>query len=96
MRELVRVEHAAKGAALTRADRDICVRALFAASREVRAWFADESGTMRGEATSGASGAVPPRGPACAKKGEQLRLVVDRGDGGSGEVSARAVIFAAP
>ena len=60
MREILRVERAAPSAALPRAERDICVRAIFAASREVRVWFADESGTMRGEPATGASGTDVP------------------------------------
>lgn len=74
-----------------RADRDLCLRAVFAATKPVRAWFADASGAPRGEIASGATGTVPPRGPVCAKKGEALHLVIDTTEG-----SARAVIFAAP
>jgi hypothetical protein len=92
MRELLRVERAAPRSPDVRADRDLCVRAIFAASRPVRAWFADEAGAARGEIAAGASGAVPPRGPACAKKGESLHLVVES----DGPVAARAVLFAAP
>ncbi len=94
MRELLRVERAAPRSPLLRADRDLCLRAVFAASRPVRAWFADEAGVARGEITTGASGAIPPRGPACAKKGESLQLVVE-GES-AGDVAARAVLFAAP
>ena len=94
MREMLRVERAAPRSPDVRADRDLCVRALFAASRPVRAWFADEAGNARGEVAAGASGAIPPRGPACAKKGESLHLVVE-GEG-AGDVAARAVLFAAP
>jgi hypothetical protein len=91
MREALRVEHASPRSPDVRAERDLCLRAVFAAARPVRAWFADESGAARGEIASGASGTVPPRGPVCAKKGEALHLVVETTD-----ASARAVIFAAP
>lgn len=99
MREALRVEHAAPRSPDVRADRDVCVRASFAASKPVRAWFADDSGAARGEATTAASGTVPPRGPVCAKKGEALHLVVEglaQDDGGSPAPTARAVIFASP
>jgi hypothetical protein len=90
MRERLRVERAGGSTALPRAERDLCVRAIFSASRDVRAWFADESGVMRGDVTTAATGTVPPRGPACAKKGEVLRLVIEDAP------PVRAVIFAAP
>ena len=93
MREVLRVERAVPRSPDVRADRDLCVRALFAASGPVRAWFADEAGSVRGDVTTGASGAVPPRGPVCAKKGESLHLVVESEEG---PVAARAVLFAAP
>lgn len=121
MRELLRVERAVPRSAEVRADRDLCLRAVFAASGPARAWFAEPSGAVRGDVTaaSGAAGAagvagvpgvagtVPPRGPACVKKGESLHLVVASGDprdAGSDagrdvrdtRFEARAVIFAAP
>jgi hypothetical protein len=99
MREALRVEHAAPRSPDVRAERDLCVRASFAASVPVRAWFADESGAPRGETTSATSGTVPPRGPVCAKKGEALHIVVERAasdEARSSAPSARAVIFAAP
>jgi hypothetical protein len=99
MREALRVEHAAPRSPDVRAERDLCVRASFAASVPVRAWFADESGAPRGETTSATSGTVPPRGPVCAKKGEALHLVVESAasdEARSTATSARAVIFAAP
>ena len=99
MREALRVEHAAPRSPDVRADRDLCVRASFAAAGPVRAWFADESGAPRGEITSATSGTVPPRGPVCAKKGESLHLVVESAasdEARSSSPSARAVIFAAP
>lgn len=91
MREALRVEQASPRSPDVRADRDLCLRAVFAATKPVRAWFADASGAPRGEIASGATGTVPPRGPVCAKKGEALHLVIDTTEG-----SARAVIFAAP
>jgi hypothetical protein len=102
MRERLRVERAAPRSEEVRAERDLCVRALYAATRPVRVWFADAGGQRRGEVASGTGGAVPPRGPACARKGEALRLVVEGalpagGPGAeAGEPAARAVIFAAP
>lgn len=92
MREVLRVERAAPRSPDIRAERDLCVRALFAASRPARVWLADETGAVRGDVASGPSGPVPPRGPACAKKGESLHLMVEAESG----VAARAVIFAAP
>ena len=92
MREVQRVEQAAPRAPDLRAERDLCVRAVFAASAPVKAWFADQSGAARGEISAAAAGTVPPRGPACLKKGESVHLVVE----GAGPISARAVVFAAP
>jgi len=92
MRELLRVERAAPRSPDVLAPRDLCVRALFAASGPVRAWFADAGGATRGEVTTATSGAVPPRGPACARKGESLHLVIES----DAPVLARAVLFAAP
>lgn len=92
MRELLRVERAAPRSPDVLAPRDLCVRALFAASGPVRAWFSDAGGAPRGEVTTATSGAVPPRGPACARKGESLHLVIES----DASAAARAVIFAAP
>jgi hypothetical protein len=92
MRELLRVERVGPRSVDLRAERDQCVRALFAAPRPVRLWFADDANIARSEIASGTRGAVPPRGPMCAKKGESLHLEVE-GDEGA---EARAVIFAAP
>ena len=89
MRELLRVERAAPRSPDVKAERDQCVRALFSSASPVRIWFVDQSGATRGDATSAASGSVPPRGPVCVKKGDVLHLVVE-GEG------VRAVIFAAP
>jgi hypothetical protein len=96
MREALRVDHAGPRSPDVRADRDVCLRASFAATAQVRTWFADESGAARGETTTGASGTVPPRGPVCAKKGEALHLVVESAEAGTSVTNVRAVIFAAP
>lgn len=92
MREALRVPAAAPRSSDLRADKDTCLRAVFAASSPVRARFADESGAPRGDTTNASSGTVPPRGPVCAKKGEALHLVIES----DAPVGARAVIFAAP
>jgi hypothetical protein len=101
MREAMRVDQAAPRSPDVRADHDTCVRATFAASRSVRAWFADASGAPRGDATTAASGTVPPRGPVCAKKGEVVHLVIEDAPAppsstSSPALSARAVIFTSP
>lgn len=95
MREALRVAAASPRSTDVRADRDQCLRAVFASNVPVRASFADESGSARGEVSTGASGIVPPRGPVCARKGEVLHLVVESAEPGP-PPSARAVIFAAP
>lgn len=90
MREAQRVADAAKPYEL-RADKDICVRALFGADRPVKVWFEDDSKTPRGDvAPASTSSLVPPKGPACAKKGETLKLVIE------GATTARAVIWQSP
>lgn len=96
MREALRVPTTSTRSADLRADKDLCVRAVFAAARPVRASFVDESGAPRGEAAVGASGSVPPRGPVCVKKGEALHLVVDGAEPSAPAAPARAVVFAAP
>lgn len=92
MRELQRLEQASPRSPDVWAERDLCVRAVFAASSPVKTWFADQAGAARGDVSTGASGTVPPRGPACVKKGDSVHLVVE----GEGPVTARAVVFAAP
>jgi hypothetical protein len=90
MREAQRVADAAKPYEL-RADKDTCVRVLFAADPPVRAGIEDESTAPRGDvAPASTSSLVPPKGPACAKKGETLKLVIE------GAVTARAVIWQSP
>ncbi len=98
MREAMRVDQAVPRTPDLRADHDTCVRATFAASRPVRAWFADASGTPRGDTTTAASGTVPPRGPVCAKKGDVVHLVIEDAPAppSTAALSARAVIFASP
>ncbi|WP_146653408.1 hypothetical protein [Labilithrix luteola] len=93
MKETLRADPAAPKTAEIRAERDLCVRAAFAASASVRAWFADASGDARGDAATGVSGLVPPRGPACAKKGEVLRLMVDAP---ANATMSRAVVWTSP
>lgn len=95
MREVLRVDRAAPRSPDVKADRDLCVRALFAAAATVRASLVDQSGTPRGDAAIGAAGTVPPRGPACIKKGEAVHLVLESVPA-RGDAVARAVIFAAP
>jgi hypothetical protein len=95
MREALRTATASPRSADVRAEKDLCLRAVFVSSVPVRASFADESGGTRGETAVGVSGTVPPRGPACAKKGEALHLVLEPTELGSAP-TARAVIFAAP
>lgn len=87
MREALRVSDATRPASVT-ADADACFRAVFAASGPARAWFEDTAGAPRGAEAKGTNGLVPPGGPACARKGEALRLVVSGPD-----VTARAVIW---
>jgi hypothetical protein len=96
MREALRVEHATPRSPEVRAERDLCVRATFAASGPVRAWFADQAGAARGDVATGVSGVVPPRGPACVKKGESVHLVIEGEAPASSALAARAVVFAAP
>ncbi len=95
MREVQRVADASRPIELRApTDRDVCVRAIYAASRPVRAWIEDDGKTPRGDvAPAAATGLVPPKGPACARRGERLRLVID---GGSDPIVARAVVWQAP
>jgi hypothetical protein len=95
MREALRAAAASPRSPDVRADKDLCLRAVFASSVPVRAAFADESGAARGDATTATSGTVPPRGPVCVKKGEVLHLVLESA-AGIPSTTARAVIFAAP
>ena len=91
MREAQRVADATKTFEIRAADKDVCVRALFAADHAVKAWFEDDSKAPRGDvAPASTSSLVPPKGPACAKKGETLKLVIE------GAVTARAVIWQSP
>ena len=89
MREALRVADAKTKPEL-RPEKDTCVRAVIAASAPVKAYFADAQSTPRGDAFEGTEGVVPPNGPACAKGGDVVRLVVE------GDAAARAVVFAAP
>ena len=93
MRIVLRVADATKPIDLPAADRDVCYRAIVASSRPVRARLEDATKAARGDAAPNATSLlVPPRGPACAKKGEVLRLVVDAETG----TVARAVVFQSP
>lgn len=94
MREVLRSDDATKPSLLEVRAADACLRAIVAAGAPVRAWFEDEKHVARGaELTAATSGLVPPRGPACARKGETLRLVVDAQ---GAAVTARAVVWQAP
>jgi hypothetical protein len=86
-------ERVAAGGAV-RFDRDGCVTVVYAANRPVRLWLEDRDQAQRGEASNAASGAVPPRGPACARRGEELRLVVQ--GGGDPTLLLRAIAFVSP
>lgn len=93
MREVLRASDAAtRRFELEAKAADSCFRAVIAASSPARAWFEDDRGAKRGEASIG-DGPVPPRGPACARKGEILRLVVEASGPGA---STRAVVWSAP
>jgi hypothetical protein len=90
MREAQRVADASKPFEI-KADKDTCVRAIFAADHPVKAWLEDDSKSPRGDVTSlSTSSLVPPKGPACARKGETLKLVIE------GATTARAVIWQSP
>ena len=95
MREVARSSEATKPTLLEVRAADACFRAAVAASVSVRAWFEDDRHAIRGAELSGAAGLVPPRGPACARKGENLRLIVEAPDGGTA-ITARAVVWQAP
>jgi hypothetical protein len=93
MREVLRVSDASRPIELPPRDRDACYRVAVAASHPIRARIEDATKTPRGDATPSATSTfVPLRGPACAKKGEVLRLVVDAEPG----TIARAVVWQAP
>jgi hypothetical protein len=92
MREVLRAaDVAGKPATVKATEADTCFRAIVGASGPYRAWFEDDDRSARGEQGSGAL--VPPRGPACARRGETLRLVV-ASDAPS--LVARAVVFQSP
>jgi len=97
MREVLRVSDASKlPAEIKAATSDVCVRAIVASSAPVRAWLEDEAHAPRGEvAVAGGAGAtslVPPRGPACTRRGEVLRLVVEP----TSSTTTHAVIWQSP
>jgi hypothetical protein len=92
MREVLRSSSLTQPIVLPASTNDACYRAVVAASVPVRAWFEDEGHTPRGLEHAGTSGLVPPRGPACARKGEVLRLVVTP----STALTVRAVVWRSP
>jgi hypothetical protein len=93
MRETQRIADASKPYEV-RADRDVCVRAIFAASRPVHAWIEDDTRAPRGDvAPAATSSFVPPKGPACARRGEVLRLVIESGND---PIIVRAVVWQSP
>lgn len=96
MREVLRVSDASKlPAEIKAATSDVCVRAIVASSAPVRAWLEDEAHAPRGEVAvsgAGATSLVPPRGPACTRKGEVLRLVVEP----ASSTTTHAVIWQSP
>jgi hypothetical protein len=95
MHDAARVEHVRELA--LRTERDGCHRVFFSASRPVRAAIVDANGTPRGETATATSGALPPRGPACARAGEALRVTFEpvtiATDGGSPAVDAGSAPF---
>jgi hypothetical protein len=93
MREVQRVPDATQPTVLASGNADVCFRAAVAANVTVRAWFEDETRSARGGELTAVRGLVPPRGPACARRGEKLRLVVEPSNAG---VTARAVVWQAP
>jgi hypothetical protein len=108
MRETQRVgEAAGKPTDLESKTADTCFRAALAANVPVRAWFEDEKHSERGEQTTlseaAKSGLVPPKGPACARKGETLKLMVVRASPQSADsaigrlvIEARAIVWQSP
>jgi len=93
MREVLRTADATTGAILAAGASDACFRAVIASSAPVQARFEDSAGAIRGAPLSGAPGMVPPRGPACARRGETLRLVVELADHAA---RARAIVWQSP
>lgn len=94
MHEVKRASDVKAPLAVDAAGADTCFRAVVAASHPTRSWFEDAGNVIRGEvAERTGTGLVPPRGPVCAKKGEELRLVVMAPNAGT---TTRAVIFASP
>jgi hypothetical protein len=99
MHEVARSADAAARPITIEPTRDVCLRAIVAARIEGVARFEDDGHVARGETTKlpkAKSGLVPPAGPACAKKGERLRLVVEQGPGETEAVVAHAVVWQSP
>jgi hypothetical protein len=76
-----------------KSDADACLRAIVAAEPSVAAWFEDGAHERRGATFSGASGLVPPSGPACFRRGEASRLVVTKANASG---AARAIVWQSP
>ena len=96
MREIARVPNVLPKTADIAAERDQCVRMLVSSSALVKLSLVDASGATRGEPTTVTTAPVakvPAGGPACVKKGEALRLVVEGAPPGA---TVRAVVFASP
>lgn len=92
-------------AAEVRAERDLCVRAFYAASEPARVYFAEAAlGAGAGAAVSddarvvpAAEGATPPGGPVCLHAGETAWLTVVGPGGDAGAVGEfRAVLVGSP
>jgi hypothetical protein len=95
MREIARVQDTSNALVVRDPARDACFRAAFSASAPVRASLVDQTGAPRGEISLAATtGLVPPRGPACARKGESLRLVIESDQ--AGKLLSRAVVWQSP
>jgi hypothetical protein len=97
MREVLRVADASAKTAVKAIVSDACVRAIVASSAPMRAWFEDDAHAPRGDiavsASASSTSLVPPRGPACVRKGETLHLVVEAS---IPHATSRAVVWQAP
>ncbi len=91
MHEVARVEQPMGSPVEVRSSHEACFRAFFTASAVAEAIFIDDSGAKRGEAATGAIGAVPPQGPVCTLRGERLRLVVSTLSSGGPSAGAPAI-----
>lgn len=97
MTELTRAEIAGPRVGTVTLAYDACLRAAFGASRDVRAAFVDAEGAPRGPSITAARGLVPPRGPACGRKGETLALVASEDGAPDAAVAlTRAIVWISP